>query len=842
MKNIKQHKQQPIDTIPSASGNIYLAMSFVFPFVILGTVFALNKVYPFGDRQIIIHDFYYQYYPFFSGLWHKLREGTLSTWSWTAGAGHDYIALFAYYLASPLNLLALIAPYAWLRESLTLALLFKIGFAGLFTSMFFRYTYKRSDLAVPVFSSLYALCAFTTGYYWNIIWFDSIALLPLVMLGFIALMREGKYKLYVIAVSLSVLANYYMGFFVCIFTAISFFSHCIIQKLSRKELLRKFGLIAAYSGLAVGISAALLIPAYFALKNGYDSSYLFTPSTATYTSFFSILGNLIAFTPPALFDGLPNLYCGMISILLAGLFFHSKHFSRREKIVIVVLLIFFLLSCNFKTLYFIINGFRLPKRPPFRFSFLISFIIVFMAYRAFLFTENLNKRNILAMSTSAALILLSAVLGPQQKIYVFASAALCIAYLLLFYFVGVKAGKLQTAFRALFLLLILAELSISANIAFKVNETTKNRNEYLGSDSRQIQALLKQRQRANNNFYRTGIDPFHTSNDPYLYNYNGISLFSSTMNADVARFMTGLGLFGLDRANSFHYADTSPLTSAFLNMRYFISYKGYPADNSAYWETVAQKGELLLLENKRCLPLGFMVKEELDAYVHRGKNTFLPQNDLFRRATGLKGNLFATTELTNDASIPRNNKNGMAIWNYKMPRDGKLYACCVSDTDDIVSIFNNDFPIWHQYLYQDYTNIFPVGNFLQDDIVTFTKKSSALLYIGLLDSELFDQGYNLLARAPLNLTKFTNTQVCGNVTALEDSLLYTSIPGDKNWSVYVDGTKSKIVLIDNAMIAVSLDKGYHEIEFRYFNTSLLVGIIVSLVSLGVFMVIALKKK
>jgi uncharacterized membrane protein YfhO len=40
------------------------------------------------------------------------------------------------------------------------------------------------------------------------------------------------------------------------------------------------------------------------------------------------------------------------------------------------------------------------------------------------------------------------------------------------------------------------------------------------------------------------------------------------------------------------------------------------------------------------------------------------------------------------------------------------------------------------------------------------------------------------------------------------------------------------------MISVRLDKGYHEIEFRYFNKSFLAGIIVSLASLAIFISLA----
>jgi len=116
------------------------------------------------------------------------------------------------------------------------------------------------------------------------------------------------------------------------------------------------------------------------------------------------------------------------------------------------------------------------------------------------------------------------------------------------------------------------------------------------------------------------------------------------------------------------------------------------------------------------------------------------------------------------------------------------------------------------------------------------------MHVGFLNSELFEQGYAKLANQTLQLTEFTNTKVKGKINVLDDGLLYTSIPADKNWSAYVDGVKSEIVKIDNAMIAVNLSKGNHEIEFRYFNTSFLAGCIVSLVSLAVFIALTVLEK
>ncbi len=60
------------------------------------------------------------------------------------------------------------------------------------------------------------------GYYWNLIWIDTVALLPLVVLGTILIVREGKYKLYAVSLALSLIANFYIGLFTCIFTVMVF--------------------------------------------------------------------------------------------------------------------------------------------------------------------------------------------------------------------------------------------------------------------------------------------------------------------------------------------------------------------------------------------------------------------------------------------------------------------------------------------------------------------------------------------------------------------------------------------------------------------------------------------
>ena len=847
MKFKEKGKNQirPLTIVPVVTNNKYIALSFVFPFVILGTVFALNKVFPFGNRHIIINDLFHQHYPFLNGFWHKLREGGISQWSWAAGAGHDYIAVIAYYLASPLNWLVALTPHAWLRETLTLALLVKIGCAGLFTGMFLRYAFKQdtvlakgAGMALPVFSSLYALCAFTLGFFSTTIWFDSFALLPLVMHGLFALMKEGKYRLYVISLALAVFTNFYMGLYICIFVALTFFIYCIIQKLKGRDFLRKLGLIAVCSILAIGMTAALTIPSLLNLQNIFkQENGMFPDNLILYESFFNLLGNFIAFSPPTFLDGTPNLYCGMISVLLAGFFAASKKVSFREKATLLGTIVFMFISCNLHVLNYIWNGFRYPYSLPGRFTFLISFALVVIAYRAFLLAEGINWQSLLIMGASAVLFLVSAVFGPQGKNAIIGSSIFCAFYLLLFYLYGAGKEKIQQFARAALLLLVITELSITSWVAIKTVNFQK-RDDY-PDHYEQIQAILAKRQPAGNNFYRTEIDQFYTSMDPYVYNYDGISFFSTTIDFGVCMFIRELGL--QTSSNYLRYSEATPLASAFLNLRYLISCEEYPAIDSAYWKNIAKAGDALLFENKYYLPLGFMVNTDLTNYVYNSKNSFFSQNNLFRRATGLDGSLFMIKELEK-ASASKTGTQGKITWECEIPFDGVFYVHCRSEEKAKVDVSVNGNFFQNLYILGKSPYVSKIASLSKNDIISFTSESDMTIFIGRFNTGLFEQGYKLLFSQTLNLTKFTDTYVCGNITVLNGGLLYTSIPANKNWDVFVDGKKSRIIPIGKAMIAIHLNNGYHEIEFRYFNKSFMAGIIVSLVSLGLFIILITFKK
>ena len=168
----------------------YPALAFAIPCVGMLFVMLISQYEPFGKYSMLYSDMYHQYYPFFVEFRRAILSGDGLLYTWSVGLGMDYLGLIAYYLASPLNLLSLLVPEAWLLEFFSLLVPIKLGLAGWFFALFLKKTFDKDDISVSVIGGLYGLCAWALGYQWNIMWLDTFALLPLVVLGMVGLLKE----------------------------------------------------------------------------------------------------------------------------------------------------------------------------------------------------------------------------------------------------------------------------------------------------------------------------------------------------------------------------------------------------------------------------------------------------------------------------------------------------------------------------------------------------------------------------------------------------------------------------------------------------------------------------
>ena len=313
-----------------------LALAFLLPCVGMLFVMLISRFEPFGNYSMLYSDMYHQYYPFFVEFRRALLSGDGLLYTWSVGMGLDYLGLISYYLASPLNLLSVLVPEGWLLEYFSLLNPIKLGLAGLFFALMLKKLYGKNDFSITVFGGLYALCAWALGYQWNVMWLDSFALLPLVVLGEIALLREKRFFLYTACLFFAVFSNYYVGFFVCVFVALVFVCYEICRfpgwKRAGLDLVR----IALFSLLAIGMTAILEVPALAALQTTQSSVNQFPKgfrlNIATKNTLKGLLdamrqvaGNMGGGLEPNFKEGLPNLYCGVGTI---GLFSFDSLFKK----------------------------------------------------------------------------------------------------------------------------------------------------------------------------------------------------------------------------------------------------------------------------------------------------------------------------------------------------------------------------------------------------------------------------------------------------------------------------------------------------------------------------------
>ena len=829
--------------VKSQKNRIFLLLSFGIPMLFLAVGLVLQNVHPFGDQQILVVDFWHQYYPFLRLLHEKLQHGGSLLYTWDSGLGSNFVSIFAYYLASPLNLLTALVPETFLRDAVTLVLLLKVGFAGLFFACFLRGTFRRNDFSLCIFSVMYALCSYILGYYWNIIWLDTVALLPLVVLGLVYLVRDGKCRLYCIALGLSLFTNFYIGMFTCIFAVIAYCCLCVCY-LRWKQLPMRTLAMAGCSLLGGALAAIVLIPTYYALQLTYSVNNAFPTAVQFYENWRTLAANLISFHEPTSKDGLPNLACGVLPLVLIGPFLCSGRIRIREKIMAVLVLAFLMISCNCNVLNYIWHGFHFPNMLPYRFSFLFSFALLTVGYRAFLVVleEKCRVWDLLAMLAVTVGVFLIAY-NVQENRAVYWTAALMLLY----------TGIMLLAYRQIFGKKMLY-LAVSIVLAFEMFQNVKLGTETVSTSAytgypasyTDVENLLEQIDEQDETpFYRTELSTWYTLNDPALYGYHGVSQFSSMANENATKWIRSLGFPASEAGNRYYYGGGTPVGNAFTGVRYLISRASTVLDDSA-WEQIASSESCYAYRNQYDLPIGFRANAALLEYDPNPEaNPFDNLNTLFRLATGIETPLFTMLEVDSvdyeGADALKNSYGNYTYhtdasaeshslqYNYRVPLDTTLYGYMnLQDVSNITILQNG--------VYKGYFNngkqgfIFPMGTYQGADTasVSMTLPKDAVsglivLYMYQINPDVLEQGFAALQNGGITLTEASDTKLNGTLTAEQDGVCYFSIPYESGWHAKVDGVKTEITPIAGEMVAVPVTAGTHTITLTYCPKGFIAG-------------------
>lgn len=887
----------------------YLAMSFAFPVVGMLLLMMVSGFAPFGKYSLLCYDMYHQYYPFFKTFREALRSGDSLLYTWDIGMGMDYLGLIAYYLASSFNLFTVFLPESWMLPYFSLLIPVKLGLAGLFFAFFLKKTFGKEDLSLSLFSCFYAMCAWALGYGWNIMWLDTFALLPLVAVGTVSLLRDQKFVLYTVSLSLSILFNYYIGLFTCIFVLLLFICYEICRW---KGIVRFFSdliRIALFSVLAIGMTAFLELPAFAALQTTQSSVNRFPDSfalnmvsselcgvakdawaayeetggiglwlTALVKSIPPVLegmriaaGNSNGGLAPSFLEGLPNLYTGVGTLILAFLFLTCKKAKLRDKLCSLGLLVFFILSFVVRQLDYIWHGFHFPNMIYYRFSFLFSFVLLYMAYRAFLLRRSFRLWQVLTAGALAVGVML---LSNDRSSPVFLAYngvffSLYLGVLVLHSWAPVLPKEASWALRrqealarrnrrkvsGIFLsCVMLLELTLNL-VNFGVHFVPAYVEDYPQGTKYTASMIRYMKEREEDNlFYRAETTHSQTLNDGALNGYRGISAFTSSANAKVTRWMEAMGYSAKDSYNRYLFEESSPVANLFLNLKYMLERQGAVEENP-YFDTVHHYGDVYLLENNAYLPLGFLAESELaQVDFSESGNTFAFQNKLFSAATGLDAPVWEVpfdwlsvsavgvevlTDITAGFTSYRVGETaGTLTYTYTATGSGFFCLDMTMPEKNSISVWKNGIELYSESLTAPQT--FAVSQVRPGDVIQVKiickagEYSNVNILGGILDDELFRRGVEILSRSTLELEVFENTRVEGTVDCDREGLLYTSVPQDGNWRAFVDGVEATPVLVGEAMLALPLTQGQHTIRLVYENVAFSLGCKISLACLLIF--------
>lgn len=851
--------------------NFFVILAFVIPFLFIFIALAIKGVSPFGKNQILVTDLWHQYYPFLVDFQNKLQTGGSLLWTWTVGAGTNFVALISYYLASPLNFLSVLVPSSWLREFLYVITCVKIGCAGGFFAIFLKVTFKKNDISITVFSILYALCSFIMGYYWCVIWLDTVALLPLVVCGAISLLKDGKFRLYVISLALSILANYYIGLFTCVFVVLVAIGYLIINdwKDVKKNIINTLKL-AGCSLLGGAMSAILTLPAYLALTRAHSAASTFPASfsinigsSATFLGvlegFGKTLANSIAFIPPSTKEGLPNVYCGIIALVLGFLFFTCKGIKIREKIFCGALELFFIYSFIDRRLDYMWHGFHFPNMLPYRFSFLFSFVLVYMAFRAYQHLDGIKLKKVL-IATVLYLALLALCFQYDEKLALIGSAFIGILIIVWLILYSLKIVPKQALSLAL-LIVCLAEGACTAYIGAKTVSVTDATNYPLSyKDVMQCMNEINNEEQNNEDLFHEELTKYHALDDVALYNMRGISQFNSVVTESVSKYMEKLGICSWPGSNRYTYADSSPYTDLLLNIKYKI------ATNSNFVDTkhnslFTQSSSVKALVNDYYVNQGFIVNDDLLNFKvdSASDNPFVNQNEMFNLSTGIDGELYEALEVLSQGHTDYKkfpvNKNSYGNYsftknedcdetphlkyNYEIPRDGSCYIYFRADGADNCTIKINNIDLTSYYCKRPF--IMNAGDVKEGDMISVyadikdKKNGTVNVYCCMLNDDLFEQGYEYYQSQTMTTSEHTDTSITGSIDVTQDNaLLYTSIAYDPGWKAYIDGKEVPITSIDKGLIALKIDKGNHFVKLKYIPDGFIPALIITIASILVF--------
>ncbi|MDY3110216.1 MAG: YfhO family protein [Lachnospiraceae bacterium] len=855
--------------------------AMLVPMLLFGAICVFIEITPFGDHSFLIADMEKQYLDFFSYYQSIFQGKHHFLYTFSKCLGGDMLGLYVYYLNSPLNLLLLFFPKEYLPAGITSLITLHIGLCGLTMSIYLR-NHRFSGYVAPntlyiwLFSTSYAFMGFMMSNCMNVMWHSVIILFPLVILGLEKLVYNQKPGLYILSLAGALFCNYYMAYMVCIFCVLYFIYLLLLiypsqindQTISKKTIVSKSYFFIRSSLLSAGHSAIVLLPAFFSLKGSLkDEQVVSAGITHANTSPLHVLSKLFTFSYDAdqLMSGMPNLFCGILIVILVIAYFYNQKISIRERILSFGLLSLLMLCfCNAK-LDFVWHAFMEPSGYPYRYSFLFTFLCIVIAYRSFLCLQKEGFSFPEMIFTLTTFLLLYYCMMKKHYPYMnekyepidlFVMVVNLMCLIILSSPIKSKIERISYLFSnhtirnlAIYILLAIQILNLSTNGMYtymalrntSYSTVTEYRNSY-----QPISEVLIHLQEEDSSFYRMeNLQPSSLNNSMY-YGYPGLTHYSSNEQLSVLRFLQKMGLNYNNLFVNYGQGSTETVDSL-LGVKYLLAEKG--TINKPYEQLENLSDQILVYQNPNALPIAFLADKNVTDFTMKEENPFILQEKMYR-------SLVSETLLhqTTEESIPTIRKPLFVEpeWKKKETKNGITYVITPKENGNLYfyasapEILQDGAVYLGQQLVCDYFNM---HSWRIVNLGTYKKGQTCQVTITASEPEKIESVYfasenrsvlqalrekitdSSELHSPFSVERISDAHLCIQTDEKNDSVLATSIPYETNWHIKVDGEKVEPIKLFDTLLGIPLSSGQHTIELLYLPKGLIAGAIISLLTL-----------
>ncbi len=797
-------------------------LSGLIPTLLFFICSCINGFIPLKDHFLNVYDSFTQYSGMLLEYKNLLLNGNIF-YSWNAGLGFNFFGTITYYGASPLNLLCIFANetnYPYWFAGMTYLRFFLLGLS----MCFYLDKRKVKPLYTLLFSSIYALIGFTSAYYYNYLWIDSIIMLPLVIHGLDKLIDGKKPIFYIVSLTFTIMINYYIGFMICIFSLI-YFIYRVVSIDKRKDIIKRFIISSLLSGL---MTAVIILPSYFALKTGKAELY----STIDYSGMMDNHKTFLYSMTSGTFQtsdqsyGPAQIYSSILVLVLVIFYFFNDKYSKREKIATLLVILFFYASFSIVALNYAWQFFQKPIWWQSRFSFTFSFFMIITAADVLMNINKVkfkNKYRIIMSIIIVALMLLGAYFkwDTKSKVETYTYFYLGLSILI---FLEIMFLVDKKSLFSMILLCTFIDLSINTFNNLKVVSNYKSLTEYKYLKD-ELPEVLSKLDEENDSFYRFELMDDYTSDDGLYFGYHGINYFNSVRNIKVVELMEKLGLYVADKCHM-EIRDFNPVYLSIFNIKYLYG-------EMQYFEKIDSR----LYENPYPLAIGFTTSDKIKYLDLNSSDPDENLNTFLNYLVGEDINLYKKVDYTyfdnyenvlydegsDEFQIVGNSTSSVS---YTFKSNGH-YMIIPSETS--VEIEVNDKIYTYPNMYIEVKD----GDTVTVRYILRSNKDSDEIYFKLLDLNEYSNAMEILSTSLLKSDTYKNGHILeGTINVKgENTYMFTSIEYEEGMKIYVDGKEIEPDLIEDVLIGLNLSSGRHKIVIDYVPKGCKPGLIISFTSL-----------